>query len=453
MVENNHFLFAEIEQAKASRYKTRVEDKVRSGYAVLNEGFDYVEGALFLDRGEGSYVFDIQGGRYIDFALGAGTLLLGHASPTVVAAVKRRVEGGSLFVRPNLEAHHYAELLASFQPSPKQFAFCNSGAEATMRAMRVARGYSGRTKIAIWPGGWHGSHDWGLFEEDPNSGANLPSLFARSAGIPVDLAQHLVLLPQDVDDCISFVEEHARDLAMVFVEPIRGPLPLPESTAILPALREVTRKQGILLGLDEVVTGFRLALGGGQERYGIDADIVAYGKIAGGGLPIGIVGLTQAVAEKVSANSPSSSDIVYFGGTFSANPLSMAAGFATIQQLANKRETLYPKLDRLTDWFLDRMNGQFVQSGIAMRCVGLSGIFRFLFSDQRISTRRERDMLEASRAIQDLFYDMLLLDGIHVGTNRIMFLSEQHGEEHLTHLASAAERAGGALRDAGLLDR
>jgi len=451
MVEKSSSLFAEIEQAKVRRFRTCANDEVRSGHSVLNEGFDYVDGALFLNKGQGAYVFDVQGNRYIDFALGAGTHLLGHAPPRVVAAVNRRVEGGSLFVRPNLEAHHFAEQLASIQPSPKQFAFCNSGAEATMRAMRVARGYSGRTKIAIWPGGWHGSQDWGLFEEAPGDGANFPSLHARSAGIPVDLARHLVLLPQSIDQCVSFVEQHADELAMVFIEPIRGPLPLPESAAVLPALREVTRRCGVLLGFDEVVTGFRLALGGGQERYEVDADIVAYGKIAGGGLPIGIVGLTETIATKVSANSSASTDIVYFGGTFSANPLSMAAGLATIQQLLETRESLYPRLDGLTEWFLARVNAQFDRSGVPIRCVGLSGILRFLFTDKRITTRRERDMLEASRAIQDLFYDMLLLDGIHVGTNRIMFLSDQHDEEHMIQLASSSERAGGALRDAGLL--
>jgi glutamate-1-semialdehyde aminotransferase len=452
MTESLRSLLQSVNETLRERWPATDSDRVSSGRLVLNEGHDYRDGTLFLEKGDGAYVIDTQGNRYIDFALGAGTHILGHGPATVVQAVDRQMRSGSLFVRPSLVSHRYAELLASLQPRPKRFAFCNSGAEATLRAMRAARGFSGKNKIAIWPGGWHGSHDWGLFEEDPTSDANHPGLFPRSAGVPTDLAQHLTLLPASGDAAVEFIADHADELAMVLIEPLRGTLPIPESAEILPALREVTRRFGILLGFDEVVTGFRLALGGGQARYGVEADIVVYGKIAGGGLPLGVMGLTEPIADAISANADNPRDIVYFGGTFSANPLCVSSGLAAVDALTRDAGTIYPRLDALTDRFVKRMNAHFIQSEIAMRCAGVSGIFRFLFTNQELRSRRDRDTLEAPREIQDLFYNLLLMDGIHIGTNRVMFLSTKHDDGHIDALESACIRACRKLRDAGILE-
>ena len=450
MILDIEAISVEVREELARKYPRRDRAGIEHGQSVLNEGYNDTDGVLFLERGEGIYVYDSRGRPYLDFALGAGTHILGHAPAKVVEAVRRRVGEGTLFVRPNTDAHHYAELLSTLQPSSKRFAFCNSGAEATMRAARTARAHSGKPRVALWPGAWHGSHDWGLFEEDPESAANYPTFRARSAGLPATLTHDLLLLPPSSDAAVEIIAEHAKDLAMVMVEPIRGPLPRPDSADVLPALREACTRHSVLLGFDEVVTGFRLALGGGQERYGVEADIVAYGKIAGGGLPVGIVGIKDEIAQTISANANAPSDIVYFGGTFSANPLSMVAGQAAITELMGRATEIYPRLDRLTEGFIVRMNAHFQEMGVSIHCIGLSGIFRFIFTDRSVATRRERDVAEVGQPVQDLFYDLLLLDGIHVGTNRIMFLSASHDESHLDCLFDAAVRAAKAIWKTGM---
>jgi glutamate-1-semialdehyde 2,1-aminomutase len=451
VIEDREGLSRSVREAVRARLPARPVEGISTGGMVLNEGYGRHDGNLFIARGLGVHVFDTEGNRYVDFALGAGTHILGHVPDPVVDAAIRQLNDGTLFVRPNLDAHRYAELLSSLQPSPKRFAFCNSGAEATMRAMRAARGFTGRDKIAVWPGSWHGSHDWGLFEEQLSSAANLPTVYPRSAGVPADLARHLLMLPPAPEAAVEFVERHADELAMVFIEPVRGPLPEPNSGELVRALREATRRCGLLLGFDEVVTGFRLALGGGQEYFGVEADIVAYGKIVGGGLPAGAVGMTEPIADVISANAARPTRIVYFGGTFSANPLCMATGLATVRKLANEAGNLYPRLDTLVRDFVTTANQCFARENIAMRVAGEPGIFRYLFTDRPLNSRRERDAFEAPRAVQDLFYDMLLLDGMHVGTNRIMFLSALHDESHMSDLLQASLVASRRLRDAGML--
>jgi glutamate-1-semialdehyde 2,1-aminomutase len=411
------------------------------GNSVLNEGFCLSDNALFVERGQGPHVFDTSGNQYVDFSLGSGTMILGHANPEVVTAVEKQIRNGSIFSRPNSLAFQYADLLSEIQPSPRKFAFCNSGAEATMRAIRAARGYTGKPVVAMVNGAWHGSNDWGLFQEDYESDPEAPKLAPRSAGIPTQIGEHLALLPPDQNAIQAFVEENASRLAMVFAEPVQGPLPLPGAKRRLEHLRTVTRKNDVLLGFDEVVTGFRLALGGGQEYFGVEADIISYGKIAGGGLPIGIVGTSLEIANHISANEPDAENIVYFGGTFSANPLTLSAGLATVKTLAAEAESIYPRLEETTDLFARRMNATFERLDVPIRIAHAPSIFRFIFTDRPLRTRRDRDLLEIDRKIQDLFYDLLLLEGFHIGTNRINFLSIHHDESMLDELAQACERA------------
>lgn len=442
----------EIGSLLARALPARSRHNALGGDSVLNEGFTISPGKLFLDRGAGAYVIDEQGRRYVDFALGAGSMILGHAHPAVTDAVREQLSKGTLFVRPNHVAHDYADLLSGLQAKPKRFAFCNSGAEATMRAMRVARGFTGKSKIAVLPGSWHGSNDWGLFEEDYESPRNHPRLKPRSAGIPRGLSEYLALLPPDPDLASAFIAEHASDLAMVFAEPIRGTLPIPDGGSFLREMRRVTERHGVLLGLDETVTGFRAALGGAQELFGVDADIVTYGKIAGGGLPMGIVGTSFEIADRISANSPNANRIVYFGGTFSANPLACVAGLETINFLKKDSVQLYTTLHSSTEELARTLQNMFIAESVPLRAYYNSGIFRIIFTDRPLVSRRDRDDLELDRRVQDAFYNLLLLNGVHVGSNRIDFLSTMHGPTETECFMKAAVFATRRLRESGVFE-
>lgn len=398
---------------------------------VFNEGYEPSAGGPSIDWAQGCRIRDTTGRTYIDLGLGAGTALLGHAHPMIVQAIQRQVAIGSLYIRPNPVAHEFAALLATAIPHFGGFLFCNSGAEATMRACRLARSFTGKRKIGMFSGGWHGAHDQLLVEEDYAGNSSAPRAVHRSAGIPRELLDLIVLLPYNDDRAFGLIEENADDLAMVLIEPSQGSNPRADVEPFLRGLRQVTRARGVLLGFDEIITGFRLALGGAQELYGIEADIATYGKIIGGGLPIGVVGGTREVMARIRRGGEADGRPVFMGGTFSANPLSMAAGHATLAYLIQRRMDVYGELASAGAKIMNQVNMTCASKGIPVRASGVGSMFRLIFTDKPIRSRRDRDALELGSAIQARFYASVLARGIHVGSNRINFLSTAHGPDEI----------------------
>lgn len=394
---------------------------IKGTQRVLNE--TYTLDATYIKSANGAYIEDVNGKVYIDLALGAGTHILGHNNPLVVDAVINQVRRGTLYIAPNLLTCEFAETLYG-ATGFEQFIFCNSGAEATMRAMRVARAFTGKKKIAVFSGGWHGGQDNALFDDDYSNLNSMGETCFKSSGILEELRNLTIMLPYNSDEAFEIIKKNASELALVIIEPSQGSNPRDDVGDFLKQLREVTAENDVLLCFDEVITGFRMNLGGGSQHYDIVPDLCTYGKTVGGGFPIGIVTGRKVVLDYVSKGK----DIMptFFGGTFSANPLSMAAGNAVVSYLQQDETEIYGKLDKQSARLKDHINKFCIEHDIPVRMMGVKSMMRLIFTDKEIKSRKEREVHEISRDKQIRFYQELNKSGIYVGGNGIIFLSVVH---------------------------
>lgn len=294
---------------------------------------------LFFERARGSRIWDADGNDFLDYVCSWGPLILGHAHPEVVSAVQEAASRGTSFGAPIELEIRLAQLIADAVPSIEMLRLVNSGTEATMSALRLARAYTGRKKIVKFEGGYHGHVDALLVK----AGSGLASHGTpTSAGIHPSLATDTVVVPYNDGEAVKSVfEERAGEIAAVIVEPVAGNMGVvPPREGFLETLREVTGADGALLIFDEVISGFRVGWGGAQERFGVVPDITCLGKIIGGGLPVGAYGARAEIMERVAPIGP-----MYQAGTLSGNPIAMAAGEATLRQLQEPK--LYDKLEAL----------------------------------------------------------------------------------------------------------
>jgi glutamate-1-semialdehyde 2,1-aminomutase len=334
--------------AKTARSRALFEDALLAmpgGNSRTTTFFDPYP--FYLQRGQGAHVWDADGNDRVDFNGNYTSLVLGHAPPAVVQAVQRAAESGLSFPGPTEHEVRLAEALCRRLPSLERVRFTNSGTEATMNAVRLARAFTGRPRIAKFEGAFHGTHDWVMVSVTPDpkeaGGRRRPKPVAWSAGIPPAVLKNVVVLPwNDADACEAILEKEAASVAAVIVDPLlsNGGMVLP-ADGFLARLRALTERLGILLILDEVIS-FRIAAGGAQERFGVRPDLTTLGKIIGGGLPVGAFG---GRADVMSYYDPRGGQPrISQGGTFNANPLTMAAGLATLEVLTPEA---YARLDAL----------------------------------------------------------------------------------------------------------
>ena len=300
---------------------------------------------LFIDRGRGAYIYDANGNEYVDFVGSWGPLILGHRHPDVIAAIEEALKKGTSFGAPTAIETELAQLVVDAVPSVEKVRMVNSGTEATMSAIRVARGFTGRDKIVKFAGCYHGHVDSLLVQA--GSGAltlGVPS----SPGVPAGCtADTLVLEFNDANQLEATFSQHGDQLAAIILEPVVGNMGcVPPEPGFLEACRELCTKHGVVLIFDEVMTGFRVAYGGAQERYGVTPDLTTLGKIIGGGMPVGAYGGRADIMDTVSPVGP-----VYQAGTLSGNPLAMACGIATLQKLHDSNP--YPALEAATTRLCD----------------------------------------------------------------------------------------------------
>jgi len=322
----------------------RAEALMPGGVSSPVRAFGAVGGKpLFIARGAGSRIWDLDGNAFLDYVLSWGPLILGHAHPKVVEAVRQALETGSSFGAPTEREIELAEHITEAMPAVEQVRFVNSGTEATMSAVRLARAATGRPGILKFEGCYHGHADALLVQ----AGSGATTFGAPSSpGVPPEVTQHTLLAPYNDLEAVERVCGENRDrLAAILVEPVAGNMGVvPPAEGFLQGLRDVADRTGALLVFDEVMTGFRVARGGAAQRYGIRPDLVTLGKVIGGGLPVGAYGGRRDLMARVSPVGP-----VYQAGTLSGNPLAMAAGIATLDLLAepNAYETLETKSARL----------------------------------------------------------------------------------------------------------
>jgi glutamate-1-semialdehyde 2,1-aminomutase len=301
---------------------------------------------LFAERREGAYIFDSLGRRYIDYCLSFGVHILGHTNPKVSDAVRAQLERGISFGLTTAPEIELAELICSVFSSIEQIRFVNSGTESAISAIRLARGYTGKSKVVKFSGGYHGCVD-SLLVATGSSATTLS--IPNSAGVPQSFAESTILLSYNNMEELSLIKEHDEEIACVIIEPVAGNMGVvPAKREFMKALRKITAEHNILLIFDEIITGFRLCFGGAQHIYEIEPDLTLLGKIIGGGFPIGAFGGPKKIMKHLAPEGD-----VFSAGTFSGNPIAMSAGIATLKVL--REESPYCELDKRTKMLVDEL--------------------------------------------------------------------------------------------------
>jgi glutamate-1-semialdehyde 2,1-aminomutase len=384
----------------------------------------------FFERGSGAYLWDTDGKRYIDYVGSWGAAILGHAHPAVVAAVQRAAGNGLSFGAPTAAELEIAETLCRLVPSIEQVRLVSSGTEATMSAIRLARGFTGRSRIIKFEGCYHGHADALLVKA--GSGA-LTFGQPSSAGVPVEVTAHTMVLDyNDVAGVRDAFEEHGSEIAAVIVEPVAGNmnliLPRPN---FLTALRELCSRHGAVLILDEVMTGFRAHPGGAQALYGIRPDLTTLGKIVGGGLPLGAFGGRRDIMQQIAPVGP-----VYQAGTLSGNPVAVAAGLATL--LVVQSPGLHEALARSTRNLTRGLTSAAETAGVPFSAQAVGGMFGFYF--RRHPPQTFAEVMESDREAFNRFFHLMLDRGVYLAPSAYEagFVSAAHTDADIDATVTAA---------------
>jgi glutamate-1-semialdehyde 2,1-aminomutase len=387
----------------------------------------------FIDRGKGSHLWDVDGNEYIDYVGSWGPMILGHAHPRVVAALKKAAPKGTSFGAPTSLEIDLAARVKKAYPSVELLRMVSSGTEAVMGAIRVARGFTGRDKILKFEGCYHGHGDSLLVKA--GSGATTFGI-PDSLGIPEALARHTLTAPfNDLEAVRTLVGQNPNQLACIIVEPIVGNMGvvLPEA-GFLEGLRKICADEGIVLIFDEVITGFRVAYGGAQELYGIKADLTCLGKIIGGGLPVGAYGGKQAIMEKVAPLGG-----VYQAGTLSGNPMAMTAGLETLDLLKSKK--VYQALGEKTTYLTEGIIKSAEERGIPITINRATGLFTVFFTRGPVTHYQRAKMSDTKRFAQ--FFIQMMEEGIYLPPSQFeaWFISLAHSQKDLDRTIEACDSA------------
>ncbi len=388
---------------------------------------------IIVERAEGCKIWDVEGKEYIDFLCSWGPIILGHAHPEVVQAVCEQAHKGLSYGLTNPHEITLASMVANLVPSIDKVRFVSSGTEAVMSAVRLARGYTGRKYVVKFEGCYHGHYDSLLV-----SGGSGVATFGipGTAGVPEEMAKLTLVLPYNNPHAlIEAFEKYGEDIACVVIEPVAGNMGvvLPEED-FLKAIEEQTKKYASLLIFDEVITGFRLSLGGAQELFGIRPDITCLGKVLGGGMPLGAYGGKEDIMNKVSPEGP-----VYQAGTLSGNPLSMVAGIKTLEVLI--REKPYKYLEELTQRLAEGISELLREKGIPHRINRIGSMFTVFFTDQEV-----KDFQSAKSSDTQMFarfFRALLSEGVLIPPSQFeaWFLSMAHTQKDIDEALERIKKA------------
>ncbi|MBF8223588.1 glutamate-1-semialdehyde 2,1-aminomutase [Halomonas sp. 328] len=389
---------------------------------------------VFIERAQGAYLFDVEGQRYIDYVGSWGPMITGHADPEVLGAVRERLDLGLSFGTPTAIETTMADLICEILPSIELVRMVNSGTEATMSAIRLARGYTGRDKIVKFEGDYHGHSDSLLVKA--GSGA-LTHGEPSSPGVPASLAEHTITLPHnDLDAVEQCFAELGEQIAGIIVEPVAGNMNcIPPLPGFLEGLRQVCDRHGSVLIFDEVMTGFRVALGGAQAHYGITPDLTCLGKIVGGGMPVGAFGGKREIMEQISPLGP-----VYQAGTLSGSPLAMAAGIALLTKV--REPGFHDALAQRVATLCDGLEARAQAAGIEMITQRAGGMFGVFFTGQsRVDNFAQATACDAEAFRR--FFSAMLDEGVYLAPSAYEagFMSSAHTAEDIQATLDAAERA------------
>jgi glutamate-1-semialdehyde 2,1-aminomutase len=395
--------------------------------------------AFIVKSGLGSKLYDLSGREYIDYLLGSGPLVLGHAHPSVVAAVRDQIERGTTYFLVNEPIVALAEEVCRAVPCAEQVRFTVSGTEATFFALRAARAFRKRDKIMKFEGGYHGSHDYALMSSAPRTPKAFPAATADSAGIPHAIEGEVLIAPyNDLATVEALLALHADTLAAVIVEPFQRLIP--PQPGFLQGLRELTRRHAIPLVFDEVVTGFRLAYGGAQEYYGVVPDLVALGKIVGGGFPLAAVAGRGDIMRAFDPRLEGTPDFIAQVGTLNGNPIAAVAGLATLAEL--RQPQAYARLRDTGRTLRDGLAELVRDSGLPAQVVGETAVFDVVFSRDPVTDYRA--ILGADGTLMRAFNAECLKRGVLKGGQKI-YVSLAHTAEDVARTLQVFGEALAAL--------
>jgi glutamate-1-semialdehyde 2,1-aminomutase len=426
--------------AKADLNNIRSQELFKRAKKVLPGGVNSPVRAFkpypfFVDKAKGSRIHSVDGDSYIDYCMAYGPLIFGHTFNGVLNAVKEQLGKGTLYGVPTENEVKFAELISKLVPCMEMLRLVNSGTEATMHAIRLARGFTGKKKIIKFEGCYHGAHDYVLVK----AGSGATSFGAPdSLGIPEETTRNTIILPYNNYTALEeVIKRENQDIAAVIIEPVIGNtgLILPKKD-YLDKLRKLTKDHGIILIFDEVITGFRLALGGAQEYYKVEPDLTTLGKILGGGFPIGAFGGRKEIMQHLSPSGK-----VYQAGTFSGNPISVIAGYITLQTLSKNRGKIYSKLERdcekLTKALADLASSHHVEAQVN----NLASMFQIFFASNPVF-----DYVSAKKSDTksfSIYFHQLLKNGVFIPPSQFetCFLSTAHSEADLESTIEAFDSA------------
>lgn len=381
---------------------------------------------FFVAKGEGSHIYDVDGNNYIDHCLAYGPLILGHADKTVVSDLTNQLTMGTAYGAPTENEIKLSREVINRIPSAEMVRFTNSGTEATMSAIRVARGFTKRDKIVKFEGAYHGAHDYCLVK-----GGSGAACLPDSLGIPVDTTKNTLTVPFNDEEALTeLIEKEGENIACIIMEVVMGNIGCVEpKDGYLEFLRKIAEENGIVLIFDEVITGFRLATGGAQEYYGVTPDMTTLGKIVGGGLPMGAFCGKKEIMELVAPNGP-----VYQAGTFSGNPISVQAGLSTLKQL---NKDFYTSLNKKGEFLRSNIRDIVDELSLDISPVGLGSMFQIYFNPNEVTNYAEAQESDSERFL--VYFRQLLKEGVFIPPSQFEcnFISSAHEMEDLEKTANA----------------
>jgi glutamate-1-semialdehyde 2,1-aminomutase len=390
---------------------------------------------FFTKCARGSRLWDVDGNEYVDYCMGYGPLILGHAHPRVMEAVKEQLEKGTLYGTPTEQEVELAELICEAVPCAEMLRLVNTGTEATMSAIRVARGYTGRKKIVKFEGCYHGAHDNVLVKA--GSGATTFGM-PNSLGVPEETTQNTLVVPyNDVESFEQTIKRERDEIAAVIIEPVIGNagLILPKN-GYLKWIRELTKENEIVLIFDEVITGFRMAFGGAEEYYSVIPDMVTLGKIMGGGFPLAAFGGKKEIMEMVAPMGK-----VYQAGTFSGNPISVVAGLATLKTIREKGDLFYSELEFKGKMICDAVRDIAEDAHFSVKVNGVASMFQLFFTNGDVYDYESAKKADKARFMA--YHKKLLEKGIFIPPSHFetCFISSAHSKEDVETTIEAIEEA------------
>lgn len=381
---------------------------------------------FFVAKGEGSHIYDVDGNSYVDHCLAYGPLILGHADKTVVSDLTNQLTMGTAYGAPTENEIKLSREVINRIPSAEMVRFTNSGTEATMSAIRVARGFTKRDKIVKFEGAYHGAHDYCLVK-----GGSGAACLPDSLGIPLDTTKNTLTVPFNDEEALTeLIEKEGENIACIIMEVVMGNIGCVEpKDGYLEFLRKITEENGIVLIFDEVITGFRLATGGAQEYYGVTPDMTTLGKIVGGGLPMGAFCGKKEIMELVAPNGP-----VYQAGTFSGNPISVQAGLSTLKQL---NKDFYTSLNKKGEFLRSNIRDIVDELSLDISPVGLGSMFQIYFNPNEVTNYAEAQESDSERFL--VYFRQLLKEGVFIPPSQFEcnFISSAHEMEDLEKTANA----------------